>query len=344
MKNGFLLLGAYLVLATVWAQPAPITTMDSLIRVGSFQEISSVLIAHKGEIVFEAYYNGHDATSKHNTRSATKTVTSMLIGSLIDTGQLPSEKVAAAPYAMPEAVYYPDPRKATITIADLLTMSSILECDDWNTFSRGNEERMYLLEDWNRFYWDLPLRGFPEWATPPEKAPYGRAFSYCTAGTVVLGKIIDSITDSLEAYADEALFGPLGITDYHWQLIPSGQPMTGGGLGLRSRDLFKLAQLYLNQGRWQGQQLISKEWVKRSTSPKAVIEFRPNTEYGYLWWISEFGKERAYYMSGSGGNKVAVFPDLELVVVLTSTFYRGGMTAHQQTDRLLEEFIVPTYR
>ncbi len=120
-------------------------------------------------------------------------------------------------------------------------MNSSLECNDWNQNSRGNEERMYLIEDWAKFYWDLPMKGFPEWATKPEDSKYGRSFSYCTAGVIVLGNIIDQASaTSLTHYADEKLLKKFRITDYHWQITPKRLPMTGGGLGLKSRDLLKI--------------------------------------------------------------------------------------------------------
>ena len=127
-------------------------------------------------------------------------------------------------------------------------------------------------------------------------------------------------------------------------MTPTGVPMTGGGLGMRSRDLLKIGQLYLNKGEWKGEQIISPEWVEKSTTPHARIEFGPGYDYGYLWWITEFGGERAYYMTGTGGNKVAVFPDLDVVAVVTSTYYNGGMKAHAQSERILGEFIVPSIK
>lgn len=323
-----------------------IKKMDSLISNDEFKSISSVAIAYNGKIVFENYYNGNDSETKHNTRSATKTITGTLIGSLIQDGSLKSVDEKASQYSKVKNLQNPDSRKDEITIEDLLTMSSILECDDWDQNSRGQEEKMYIIEDWVKFYWDLPIKGFPEWKTKPENSKYGRSFSYCTAGVVVLGDIINSITGSLESYADTALFSKLGITDYHWQMTPTGLPMTGGGLGLRSRDLLKIGQLYLNGGTWNSNQIISKEFIKKSTEPHTEVGMF-DYEYGYLWWLSEFGqeqKEKAYFMSGSGGNKIAVFPELELVVVLTSTFYNGGMESHNQTTKLLNEYIVPAIK
>jgi CubicO group peptidase (beta-lactamase class C family) len=223
-------------------------------------------------------------------------------------------------------------------------MSSSLECTDWNQFSRGNEEKMYLVEDWVNFYWDLPMRGFPEWEPKPEDSPYGRSFSYCTAGVVVLGDIVNNITGDVEMYAKKALFDKLRITNYHWQMTPTGIPMTGGGLGLRSRDLLKIGQLYLNDGSWNGEQIISKEWAEKSTTPKARFEVDREYEYGYLWWLEEFNNEKAYYMTGTGGNKVVVFPELELIVVLTSTYYNGGSKSHNQTAQLLSDYILPVFQ
>lgn len=203
---------------------------------------------------------------------------------------------------------------------------------------------MYLVEDWIRFTLDLPIKGFPSWVTPPEGAPYGRSWSYCTAGVTTVGAVLERATgQSVETFASERLFGPLGIDSVRWQYSPLGLAQTGGGLELASRALLSLGRLYGAGGRWQGQQIVPGSWVRRSVQPHARV--RDGVEYGYLWWLGAFGPDaaRAWYMAGNGGNVVAVFPDLELTVVVTTTNY-GQPDAHDLTGRLITEYILPAVK
>ena len=314
------------------------------IRGGTFQKIGSVLIARHGKPLYEEYFDG-DADTLRDTRSVTKSVTDVLVGIAIDEHALRGvqERVLELLPQHRRRIHEWDPRKANITVEDFLTMSSALECDDWNDASRGNEERMYLVEDWAQFILDLPIRGWLHVGENPATPPFGRRFSYCSGGVFVLSEVLQHATGQrTDRFAWQKLFTPLHIRNVEWVYSPLNVPHTGGGLRLTARDLMKIAQLYLNRGRWSGQQLVSESWVRASTTPHAQID--DATQYGYLWYLKSFGApghmHAAYFMAGNGGNKVAVFPDLDMVAVITSTNYNTrGM--HEQTEKILNDYIVP---
>jgi len=316
-----------------------LSAMEAAIKAGEFKKIGSVLIARHGQLVYETYFEG-DATALRDP--------SLLIGLAIQEKKL-SGIHAEILNLLPEHrrnLQNSDPRKEKITVEDLLTMSSPLECDDWNDASRGNEERMYLIEDWAQFILDLPIRGRMRIGESQEIPKYGRYFSYCTGGVFILSEVLGKTTGlRTDKYAEQKLFAPLGIPRALWVYSPLGIPQTGGGLRLSSPDLLKIAQLYLDGGKWKGERIINEEWVKTSTTPH--VEINDRDEYGYLWWLQSF-KSRgtsypAFFMSGNGGNKVLGFPTLDMAVVITSTNYNTpGM--HEQTERLLSEYVLAAVR
>jgi CubicO group peptidase (beta-lactamase class C family) len=322
------------------------TRLERAVAEKKFGSVSSVLVARSGRIVYEKYFEG-DAETLRNTRSVTKTVAGMLVGIALAQGKLKSANESLLSY-LPNhrRVATDEPRKAKISFEDVLAMSSSLECNDWNEHSRGNEERMYLVEDWVRFYWELPMRGFPEWTAKPADSPYGRAFSYCTAGVTALGVALqNAVGGSLVRYADQMLFKPLGIEHAKWQAMPLGTPQAGGGLSLRTRDLFSLGQLYLQGGRRGERQVVPKAWVDASLMPKARMENTPEPmEYGYLWWLGQhkFGERSIAYaaMNGAGGNTVQIIPSLDVTLVITASSF-SQRNVPQLTAQLVREHLLP---
>jgi CubicO group peptidase (beta-lactamase class C family) len=285
-------------------------------RFSDYGTITSVVVSQGGEILIEEYLAG-DVSTLRNTRSCTKTVAGMLLGMAIDRGI-----VAGVKTPLQELLGEPAP---PVMLRDLLTMSSCLDCNDWDDASPGNEELMYPQEDWLRFALRLPLRR-------------STSFSYCTAGVVALGVALErALGEPLSNFAKRELFTPLGIESARWVYTPKGETSMAGGLELTSRSLLRLGELY----RGGGEDLISAEWVAESIRPHVRIDHE--MEYGYLWWLGEYGGESCFFMTGMGGNRVHVLPESERVVVITTMNF-ARRDAHDLSDRLLREQILLSAR
>ncbi|CAD0002863.1 serine hydrolase domain-containing protein [Flavobacterium salmonis] len=303
----------------------------------SLKEITSVVVVYNKKLLVEEYFNDANRNTLHDTRSAGKSFASTLMGIAINDGYIKNENQALNKfYDLNKFANY-GTKKDSVKIKDLLTMSSAFEGSDIDGDSPGNEENMYPKDNWVKFALDLPM---------DKSKTNGGKWDYFTAGTVLLGDIINkSVPNGLEKYANEKLFKPLNITNYQWQFTPQKVPNTAGSLQMTSLDYAKYAQLYKNKGDWNGKQILSPDWVKKTLTHQIQIPERENQFYGYLFWNKTFtfdGKYyETYYCAGNGGNEFIIFNDLPIVIIITSKAYNKPY-GHAQADKIVLDYVLPS--
>ena len=333
MKDGLLVASP----TEVSLRTAPLDALTPEVIAAEFPDTTSVLVFKDDRLVFERYFGSGGINVLNDTRSATKTLTALIVGQAISDGALRTAEQPAFALLPDLAPFRNDgPLKQAITLMDLLTMSSALDCNDSDAGNVGNEENMYAQTHWARWVVDLPQK--PNYS----RGPNGRGpFSYCTGGVFLLGQIVQRAARTpLDQYFDARLFRPLGIRERQCARSPGGEFQAGGGLRLRSRDLLKLGVLIMNNGNWRGVQLVPEAWVRRMQSVSNVVNDQQS--YGMLYWQRQYasacGAVNGWYMSGNGGNAVVSVPLKSLVAVVTRTHYnQKGM--HEETARLLEQHV-----
>ena len=294
--------------------------LDKFISQRTDADIHGVVVVRHGKLVWG---QGLDYRSevvefgpiKHSLFSISKSVTSLLVGIARSEGKFPDLDAPAIDHLPAKYADLRTPDKARITIRDLLTMSSGLDWDELRPYSdpQNSEWQMERAPDPYRFVLQQRVAYQP-----------GVIFNYSSGITELLGLMLaNSVGQSIDDYARDKLFGPLGITDFDWIKLPNtNQPFAGAGLRLRPRDMAKLGQLLLTDGQWNGKQVVPKGWAAESTKPriKAFELF-----YGYQWWLGRsFLKDRNLPWTagfGYGGQRLFVQPDFDLVVAITAGEY-----------------------
>ena len=281
--------------------------------------IDSVLVVRNGYIVTEKYYPPYKQDTKHGLHSVTKSVVSAFVGIAIQEGYIKGVDDAVLDFYPGRRFENHDALKRSITLEHLLTMSSGLEWD-W--------DKMVSTPDWVQYTLDQPVVSEP-----------GTEFFYSSGNAHVLSAIIQE-TSGLNTldFAQRYLFEPLGISDVRWKTDLEGIAKGGWGMAMTPRDMAKLGYLYLNQGMWDGEQIIPAEWIAASTERYVQVPepLEPWDLYmGYLWWIHGDGPYAAH---GTKGQFIYVIPESDLVVVFT-----GDVTDAKfaQPQLLIRDYIVP---
>ena len=271
--------------------------------------IHSLFVVRHGYVVLDATFYPFVTGSRHDLASVTKSVTSLAIGAAVE-----YQLIASATSPVLDLLHTqpsrPDERKQRITVAHLLGMQSGLDCG----FRRGEIELHSMMNqrDWIHAVLDLPMRSAP-----------GTEFGYCSGNYHLLSAAIRSITgESEEVFARKRLFEPLGIADVRWPVDSVGNSHGWGDLQLLPSDLAKLGFLMLHGGSWNGEQLVGRDWVIWSTKPRN--KYGDDDFYGYGWWTHPDSPPGFYEAMGRGGQRLSVWPEKDLVVVMLGGGYAPG--------------------
>ncbi len=282
--------------------------------------LHSLLVIRHGHLVVEAYFYPFDRNTLHDIASCTKSFTSTAIGIAADQGFL-SLPQPIMDFFTDRDIAHHDQRKDAITIEHLLTMTSGLEAI--NEPTEITLENMLVHDDWVQFALDLPLTHAP-----------GAHFSYNSCGSHLLSAIVSEATGrNAAAFLREALFVPIGINDSYWPEDPRQITHGFGNLRMTPRNMGRLGFLFLREGRWDNQTIVSKQWVHAATRNQTGT-IGPEDGYGYQWWTYSLG---SYYAAGRGGQRIFVLPLLDLVVVTTAGI-SPKEAEHYET--LLEDYIL----
>ncbi len=313
--------------------------LSAAIAQGDYPKTTSVLVMRGDRLIYERYFGDGKRALLNDTRSAMKAVTALAVGAAIADGMLSSAQAPAFPYLSDLKPFANDTAdKEAITLADMLSMTSALDCNDNDDASPGNEDRMHEQQNWTRWAVDLPtMPGYARDATG--QGPW----RYCTANAFLAGQVVQRATHmSVDAYIARRLLKPLGIARWEWPRSPTAEVMTGGGLKLRSRDLARLGMLLADGGRWHGRQIVPKSWVDQMLTVRRAS--RPDQNYGYFIFQGRYatscGETTAWYMAGNGGSQIAILPDLHAVIVVTRTNFNVPGTSNGTVD-MIGKFVLP---
>jgi CubicO group peptidase (beta-lactamase class C family) len=325
---------------------------------GKYKEVHSMMIFKDGKLVLEEYFTGHkyqwdganyhgdlvawERSMPHCIHSDTKSVTSACIGIAIDSGFIESVHQSIFDY-LPEHQHLNTDGRDKITIEHLLTMTSGLDWNEWSAPYSSEDNPIIGIwfsdKDPITYILERSLRAEP-----------GTSFTYYGGNQIVLGEIIKNATGmNIDEFSGKYLFEPLGIDSADWWLrFENGVIEAAGGLKLTPRDMAKIGVTFLNNGVWNGQQVISGQWVEKSAVPypgndriKIPDEDSGRVGYSYSWWTKQYsdsGKEiNMFWALGWGGQKIMIFPEVNTVVVFTG----GNYTSEVKTFNILDKYIIP---
>lgn len=337
-----------------WAVAAPaevgldaksLSGLDTFLKQWPKRNVHAVVIVRRGKLVFERYFTGRERRwmewsapvqfspeTKHDIRSITKSVTSLLVGLALGEQKFPPLDSSVID-TFPEYAELRTAKNARITFRHLLTMTHGQRWDEKRGWKgQANNERLLLeAQDPSRYVLEQRMALQP-----------GVLFNYSGGATTLLAAALaKAVGRGIDVYAREKLFEPLGITDVEWlSFTGSAEPAAFAGLRLRPRDLAKLGQLVADGGHWNGRHVLPASWISESTRPHVNAEGHAALYYGYQWWLGRSllnGHDLSWIAGfGAGGQRLFIVPALDLVVVVNAFEQR-----HYISNAILNQFVLP---
>jgi len=301
-------------------------TLDAMIA--EYPAVTGIVVIRDGAIVSEHYQGRFGQDDTLDIRTVNKSVSGTLTGSAIQRGELSSLDATIGELIPDRVPAGADPSVAEITVRSLLTMTSGLRGDyrtDYETLEASDDPVVTTLSE-------------------PIVAAQGDVYVYNSGGSHLLGLMLAAVTgQKVEDYADEVLFGPLGIERGSWRTYPQGDAIGGYGLRLTPRDMGRLGQLYLNGGTWNGQRLLPETYLDEATAYQSAGDETGGTPYGYQWWVTDASGYDAFFALGYGGQYIYVVPALDLICVV-AVGYEDDLIELRSPRSIIETVIVPSAR
>ena len=300
-----------------------LTEMVNKIKNGKYGKVNSVLILRKGRLVFEEYFDGFYTNDLHFLMSATKSISSILVGIAVGKGLIKSINQKLLNF-YPEYRNKIDQTWNDVTLRNILTMTTGLDINGENY-----EDFLTCIDDIIQSTFEQKFKFRP-----------GEKFQYLSPPVNLLaGVLIQTTGESVQKFAEENLFKPLGITGYKWQNFKKNNyPLMDGSLCLKPRDMAKIGQMILDEGKWNNKQIVLRQWIEESTSLKINVD--KITSYGYLWWRGKSQSKpglNAVFANGLGGQHIVVVPGLSLVIVTTGSSFDKSPNF---LLRMIDEYII----
>ena len=307
--------------------------LSSLTKDEKTGNVDSLLLSYKGRLIFESYYRRGRANFPHYQMSITKSYTALALGRAMQLGLLKLEDVdkPAIGFLKNLDTTKLAPGAEAITLTQAMEMGSGIRLSD--------EKAKELLKNPAQVKGQGEIQDYLQNCAPIPKAP--RQFKYQESDPAIAMQVLDAVTpDGAEQFIRNELLKPMGITQYHWETAVSGLPKSAAGSSLLSRDMLKFGMLILNKGKWRGQQLVPEAYITRATSPN--VHSYGTAYYGFFWWVEDYkiGQKTWHCIEGrgAGGQFIFMFPELDLIAVVTSHDKGMGNMLATLPNRIIPAF------